>query len=605
MRLLRWSVLLLAAVAAAPACANINAAEDPPKAETPKVAEATPEVTYAHIEIQGSYPEAAQPAGLFGELSESLSTAVARFEKAAEDSKVHGVILHLNGPSLGWGKVDVLRKAIAGVRAKGKKVHAYLDGAGNLDYLVAAACDEIVMPESGMLTVVGMRAEVSFYKNLFELAGVKAEMLRVGEFKSAAEPYTRSSMSPEFRKEMEEVLDDYFKLLVKTIATSRKLDPAKVQAVIDAGPQSAVMAKEAGLIDRIAYEDELDASLAAAAKAKLKVLKKYGKKKIDTDFSGFGGMMKLMEVILGEEPKTKKSTKPKLAVLYASGAINTGKSGSDFMSGESSLGSETLIEAIREANGDPLVKAIVLRVNSPGGSALASDLMWRELERVEKPFVVSMGDVAASGGYYIAMGADRIFAEPGTLTGSIGVVGGKIALGGLYDKVGVNTEVIVRGKNSGIFSSTLPFTDEERAAMQKMLNDIYAQFTTKAAKGRKMEVEALEKLARGRVYSGEAALKLKLVDELGSLEDAIAYAQKQAGIEPGTKLERLILPKASNPFDSLFNLEGDVRQNRSALLEAAREIAPELAEDLQTLRWMQSLSHEPGLLVMPFKVRFK
>lgn len=562
-----------------------------------------PEVSFAHISLEGSYPETAQPAGLFGELTESLGVAATRIEKVADDAKVQGLILHIKQPTLGLGKVGVLRTAIAKVRAKGKKVYAYLDGAGNLDYLVAAACDEVVMPESGMLTVVGLRAEVTFYKKLFDLIGVQADMLRVGEFKSAGEPYTRTEMSPEFRKEMEEILDDFYKLLVEMTATSRKLDASKVQSAIDNGPQSPKVAKELGLIDRIAYEDELEAFLGESNKAKIKIVHKYGKKKIDTDFSGLAGMMKFIELATGEEPKTKKTTKPKIAVIYATGAIMTGKSSSDMFSGEATLGSETMIAAIRQANTDDSVKAIVLRVDSPGGSALASDLMWRELERVKKPFVASMGGVAASGGYYIAMGADRIFAEPGTLTGSIGVIGGKLAVKGVFDKLGVTTDVITRGKNAGLFSMTTPFSDTERESMQKMLNEIYAQFTTKAAKGRKMEVEKLEKLARGRVYSGSAALKLGLVDQLGSLEEAIAYAQKAAGIEPDTKLERLILPKASNPFDSLFGSTEDVRLRW--MQSTLQEVAAELPLEIRSLSVLSRLSKEKALMMLPFRLQVK
>ncbi len=288
--------------------------------------------------------------------------------------------------------------------------------------------------------------------------------------------------------------------------------------------------------------------------------------------------------------------------------INSGKSQSDFLSGESTMGSDTMIKAIRDANKDATVKAIVLRVDSPGGSALASDLMWHELELVKKPFVVSMGDVAASGGYYIAMGADRIFADPGTITGSIGVVGGKLALGGTYSKIGITTDIISRGKNSGVLSSTTPFSDSERNAMQRLLNDIYDQFTAKAAQGRKMPQEKLEKLARGRVYTGGAALKIGLVDELGSLDDAIAYAKKQAGVGPDEKLEKLILPKASSPLESLLgplDPNADTKAANTAVRHFLRSISPELEQNLQVLQLLQILSREPTLTLMPFRLIIK
>lgn len=562
--------------------------------------------TYAEIEIKGAYPEGAQLPGLFGELHESLDVAIGRLDKAANDDKISGVILRIHDPSIGWAKMNTFRKAIARIQAKGKKVHAWLPDASNMDYVLASACDEVVMPEPGTLMLVGMRAEVSFYKGLFDLIGVKAEMLRVGEFKSAAEPYTRTSMSPEFRREMEEILDDRFAMLVDAIAGPRKLAADKIKAAIDEGPLTSRQAKVLGLIDRLAYEDELEASLAKQAEGTtFKVVKKYGKKKADTDFSGLAGMMKMMEMLMGVEQPKRKSTKPKLAIIYASGTIMTGKSASDFLTGESTMGSDTMIKAIRDANKDATVKAIVLRVDSPGGSALASDLMWHELGQIKKPFVVSMGDVAASGGYYISMGANRVFADPGTITGSIGVVGGKFALNGLYNKIGITTDVISRGKNSGVLSSTHGFSDGERDSMQRLLNDVYDQFVSKAAQGRKMDKAKLEKLARGRVYTGSAALKIGLVDELGSLEDAIAYATKQAGVGPDEKLEHLMLPKATSPLESLFgplDPNADTRMTQAAMREMLHGISPDLAQNLHTLRLMQILSRERALAVMPFRL---
>ena len=562
------------------------------------------ELTYAQFDLKGSYPEGAQAPGLFGELHESLDRAVARFDQAAADDKITGIILRIDSPAIGWAKMRAFRQAIARVQAKGKKVHAYLDGADNMDFLLATACDEVVMPEPGVLMTIGVRAEVTFYKKLFDMIGVKAEMLRVGEYKSAAEPYSRTEMSPEFRKEMEEILDDFYQQIINTIASSRKLSAEKVTAAIDAGPLTALQAKELGLIDRIAYEDEVEAAIGASAGKTIKVVRKYGKKKIDTDFSGLAGMVKMMELLVGAEPQKRKSSNPKIAVIHAQGMITTGKSQTDFFTGESVMGSDTMIKAIREARKDSNVKAIVLRVDSPGGSALASDLMWHELELVDKPFIVSMGDVAGSGGYYIAMGADRIFADPGTITGSIGVVGGKFALNGLFEKVGITTDVISRGKNSGVMSTTHGFTDSERTAMQKLLNDIYAQFTTKAAKGRKMDVAQLEKLARGRVYTGSAALKLGLVDELGSLEEAIAYAKKQAGLKPDEKIERLSLPKPASPLESLFGSldPADAKLADPGVRRFLHSISPELDRSFQALHLLQSMSRERVMTIMPFRM---
>ena len=577
--------------------------------ETTKTEKTKPALHWGHIEIKGSYPEATALPGLFGELSESLSDCLARFDKAATDETLQGLILRIESPSIGWAKLNEIRTAIAKVRKAGKKVLAYIDDGASMDYLIAVACDEVIMPEPGSLMFLGLRAEVSFYKNLFDKLDVKAEMLRVGEYKSAAEPYSRTEMSKEFREEMESVLDSYFSQMKQIVAEARKQTPEKVEEAINAGPFTSAKAKELGLIDRIAYPDELESLAKGGPDSKVKITKKYGKKKLDTDFSGFTGMVKFMDLLMGIEQPKRKTTTSKLAIINAVGPIMTGTSKSDTFSGESTIGSETMIKAIRQANEDTTVKAIVMRVDSPGGSALASDLMWRELELVQKPFVISMGDVAASGGYYIAMGADKIFAEPGTITGSIGVVGGKLATQGLFDKIGINTSIITRGKNAGVMSMTTPFTETERAAMQEMMNDIYKQFTKKAASGRKMDHEKLEKLARGRIYTGLQAKELGLIDEIGTLADAIAAAKKLAGLKPDDKLEKLELPKPTSPFESLFGPIDAQAQMQAAQSQWLRttlsEISPELHQHVSAMGIFTRLAKEPRLVLMPFRISVK
>jgi len=601
--LLSWSALALLSVS------PLFAANAPGDAADKAEAVAKKKLSVAHIEITGGYSEGVSAPGLFGDVVETLGTALQRLDKAARDESLDAIILHISDPSIGWAKLNELRVGIQKVRAKGRKVYAWMESADTKGYLIAAACDQIVLPESGMLMLPGLRAEVSFYKNLFDKLSIEPQMLRVGEFKSAAEPYSRSEMSPAFREEMEAILDDYYRQIVETISADRKLTPDQVKAIIDTGLHTAADAKKLGLIDVVGYEDAIESLIKGDDKtAEVKITKGYGKKKIDTDFSGFTGMAKMMNMMMGVEPTTRKSTASKIAVISATGAIISGASSADSFFGEQTMGSTTMIKAIRQARDDSTVKAVVLRVDSPGGSALASDLMWHELEALDgkKPFIVSMGDTAASGGYYIAMGADRIFAEPGTLTGSIGVVGGKIAFEKFYEKIGITTSVVMRGKNSGVLSPTTAFTETERTAMQKMLNDIYAQFTTKAATGRKMDVEKLEKMARGRVYTGSQALQLGLVDELGTLGDAIAFAKKSAGIDPDTKLERLDLPKPTSPFESLFGpidpSSTSLGVTGSALLKSLPE---EVASQLRGLSIYDLLAKERVLTVLPYRVKVK
>ncbi len=600
---LAWSALALLSVS------PLLAANAPGDAGDKAEAVAKKKLSVAHIEITGGYSEGVSVPGLFGDVVETLGTALQRLDKAARDESLDAVILHISDPSIGWAKLNELRVGIQKMRAKGRKVYAWMESADTKGYLIAAACDQIVLPESGMLMLPGLRAEVSFYKNLFDKLSIEPQMLRVGEFKSAAEPYSRSEMSPAFREEMEAILDDYYRQIVETISAGRKLTPEQVKAIIDTGLHTAADAKKLGLIDVVGYEDAIESLIKGDDKtAEVKITKGYGKKKIDTDFSGFTGMAKMMNLMMGVEPTTRKSTAPKIAVINATGAIMSGASSTDMFFGEQTMGSTTMIKAIRQARDDSTVKAVVLRVDSPGGSALASDLMWHELEALDgkKPFIVSMGDTAASGGYYIAMGADRIFAEPGTLTGSIGVVGGKIAFEKFYEKIGITTSVVMRGKNSGVLSPTTAFSETERTAMQKMLNDIYAQFTTKAAAGRKMDVEKLEKMARGRVYTGSQALQLGLVDELGTLADAIAFAKKSAGMDPDAKMERLDLPKPTSPFESLFGpidpSSTSLGATGSALLKSLPE---EIASQLRGLSIYDLLAKERVLTVLPYRVQVK
>jgi protease-4 len=314
--------------------------------------------------------------------------------------------------------------------------------------------------------------------------------------------------------------------------------------------------------------------------------------------------MKLMS-----PPKKSSSKKPKIAVIYAVGPIVGGKGGGG-MFGGNSVGSTTMVEAIQQANKDETVKAIVLRVDSPGGSALASDLMWHELKRCKKPVIASMGDVAASGGYYISMGANKIFAEPGTLTGSIGVLGGKIVLGGLFEWGGVKTETLARGKNSGAFSSNTMFSKSEKESIRVLMQDIYDQFLDKTLAGRqaagvKMTKEKLLKLAGGRIWTGRQAKESGLVDELGTLDDAIAEAKIQGKFGKDVEPELLILPEQPSFLDRLIEGKFDSRFDGHASLMHLANKMPELRGHLQALEMLLNQRGEKAWLMMPHRISVK
>ncbi len=564
----------------------------------------------AHMRLSGSLDEAPVAEDpIFGRGGENLRAKLERIKKARDDKSVKALYLEIDGIEAGWGKLDELRRAIADFRASGKKAFAYLEGGESKDYMVALACDEVAMPESAWLMLTGMRAEVSFYKGLFDKLGVKADMLQMGDFKGAAEPYTRSEMSPQFRKQMETVIDDYFdRSLVASVAEGRKgkgLTAEKVRKLIDEGPYGARAAVAAGLIDRVAYADEFKASFKATLKADdAKIVKDYEKAKSkDVNLSNPFEILKLLS-----PPKATESKKPKVAVIYVTGVIATGKSSASLM-GEETCGSTTLIEAIRKADDDKTVKAIVLRVDSPGGSALASDLIWKALVQCKKPVVASMSDTAASGGYYISMAAKKIYAEPGTLTGSIGVVGGKIVTGGLEKKVGLTTDIITRGANASLFSTTTPFSDSERKAMTGLMKETYDGFVSKALEGRKragrkMTRDQLLELAGGRVWTGRQAKENGLVDELGTVADAVMAARKLAGVPEGDKLDILELPPSRSFLDSLMDSRSDGDAEARALGRVLRDV-PEMGESLRGVEALLRLRGEPVWAVLPCRVRVR
>lgn len=560
-------------------------------------------VRLALLTLKDALPETTAELGPFGEAFMDLREVQKRLEKAADDDSVAGVVLDIQNPDVGRGKVEELRAAIHRFRKGGKKIYAQLESAMPADYLIACACDEIILPEAGVIVLPGIHAEATFYKGLLSKVGVQADFIHMGAYKGAAEPLTRDKFSDPVRENMTTLIDSLYDDMVTTIVKERPLTIAQAKEVIDRGLLTATRAKELGLIDRVAYSDALRKELAAAHDAEsLVYVKNYGQKEIDTDFSGPMGFLKLMQTMMGGGASTGRARGKKIAVVYAVGAITTGKSQSSPFGG-SVLGSTTIVEALREANEDKQVAAIVLRIDSPGGSALASDLIWHETQVIEKPIVASMGDVAGSGGYYIAMGCDRIIATPGTVTGSIGVVGGKMAIRGLYEKLGVTTETIERGKNSGIFSSSGPFTDSQRAVVTDMMEDIYRQFTAKAAEGRKMPVEKLRELAGGRVYTGTQAKENGLIDELGTLHDAIAQAKQLAGLEKDADVRIEVLPEPTNFFESLF---GDLSKEEEVRISQGLEsLAPELVEIARQDHRLRSVFDGPAALVMPFELEIR
>ena len=521
-----------------------------------KQAEKKPAALIAQVTLAGSLPDGVGQGGLLADVAPHLHRVIERLEKAAGDDRVKGVVLSIESPDLGRARADELRAAVARLRKAGKPVAAHLVGSEPVHYMVALACDTITMPPAATLEITGVRAEVTFFKQLLDTLGVQAEILQVGEFKGAGEPLTRSTMSPQLRAQYEAFVGDLFEQLVERIAADRKLAPEKVRELVDTGVFTPEAAREAGLIDAVGYEDEVAAALAKKVElAEPKIARDYAARKMDNDFSGIGGLVKLVEMLSGQKQTAASGKQKQVAIVHVTGEIAEGKGRDDLLAG-GAAGSDAVIEAIRDAAQDDKVAAIVLRIDSPGGSALASDLIWREAERTKKPVVASLSDTAASGGYYVAVAADKIVAAPGTLTGSIGVVGGKIAVGNALDRYGVHTDVVSKGKNAGWLSMQTPFTAAEREAFMATMKDVYRLFTTKVAAGRKLDLAKLETLAEGRVFTGRMAKEAGLVDRLGTLDDAIDEAKQLAGLAADEEIERVLLPEPRGLFDDLFGMTG-------------------------------------------------
>jgi protease IV len=463
--------------------------------------------------------------GLFGGDSTTLQLrkVTRALREAATDKRIAGVVmlgsLQPDGFGSGFATLAEVRRALADFRKSGKPVIAYLDFATTADLYLAAGASELVMDPYGTLMVPGLASQPTFYAGAFEKFGVGVQVTKVGEFKSYAEPYVRKDLSPANREQLTKLLGDLWSDLVADLSADRKITPAKLQELIDREglirPEAAL---DAGLVDKLAYRDEVLTELRVAT----------GRTEIGDAFK----QIALTDYVhaLPKESEHKSNT---IAVVYAEGAIVDGEGNAD------EVGGERFARELRALREDDDVKAIVLRVNSPGGSATASEHIQRELRLAVdvKPVVVSMGSYAASGGYWISTYGSRIYAEPTTITGSIGVVGIHFDVQKLANNLGITWDGVKTGKYADIFTISRPKTEDELAVFQGMVEWIYGEFIRKVSQGRKLDPAEVRRMAGGRVWSGREAVKLGLVDELGGLDAAIAHAAELADIKNDYKLE--------------------------------------------------------------------
>jgi protease IV len=529
----------------------------------------------------------------FGGPDQSLTGLVMQFKKAKVDKRIKGILLDVNMSGVGWGKAEEIRDAITDFRTSGKPVYAYIEFGLNKEYYIATACDKIIVPPPGELFINGLAADVMFFRGSLDKLGIYPDIYQIGEYKTAGNMFTQKKMTDAHRKYIDELLNDLYDRYVNAIAQTRKKTPDEVKALIDNAPYNAEQAKAAGLIDEALYRDEVE-----------KQFKKLlGYKDTDSFVAVRGSQYRDVS------PESLGLNKgERIAVIYASGEIGSGSS-ENSPSGDQSIGSDTVAKALNDAAADKTIKAVVLRVDSPGGSGLASDIIWRAVETTnqKKPVVVSMSDVAASGGYYISASAAKIIAQPSTITGSIGVLAGKPVMRGFYDWLGISNEYVLRGKTAGMFRETEKFSDDERAKFEEWIKTTYYRdFVPKVAKGRNRDAQYIDSIAQGRVWTGQQAKDRGLVDEFGGLDKAIEVAKQLAKIPADKGVERVILPYPTTFLQELLSGGGE---NSNTDVQQQRAVYAALPEDarraLRYMALMDRMKNGETMLLMPFDLRVK
>lgn len=537
---------------------------------------------------RGDLPEVL-PDVVFGPGELTVRGYVELIRKAKTDTRITGILLRpgsLSSPF--WAKIQEVRDALDDFRASGKYVHAWLEYAGDREYYLASAADRVYLLPSATLDLTGIASYELFLRGTFDWIGTFPDFLHVGDYKSAVNTYMEKSLTPAHREMADSLNRSQYEQLVRGIADAREKSEDEVRALIDEGPFLPVDALRLGLIDEVAYEDELD--------------------DINDDLRGavFVEEEDYAQVSWSAAGVTRRS---KVAVINAVGVINSGRSGFDPVNG-AVVGADSLVEYIREARADRSVRAIVLRVDSPGGSSTASDVIWRELSisrENTRPLIVSMSDLAASGGYYIALAGDAIVAQPGTLTGSIGVYTGKFVTAGSLEKLGANIESISRGKQAEMYSPDRRFTPDERKRITESMQSVYDQFVERTAAARHMPPEKVDEVAQGRVWTGEQARQLGLVDELGGLYTAIGLAKQRARIPADEEVELVVYPPRRSVYEVLADeLQSPIgrlqeRYTADALIQLLgpreRKALSALLAPSRLFRSGQVLAHMPYVFV--------
>jgi protease-4 len=501
------------------------------------------------------------PDDVFGQVLGGDAATVRGFveslQRAKRDPRITSVLLVPSTLELPfWGKVQELRDAIVDFRQSGKTVVAFLEYGGDREYYLASAADRVFLLPTSPLDLTGIATYEIFLRGALDKLGAFPDFVHVGAYKTAVNQLTEKGFTPEHREMTASLNRDLYEQLVRGIAMARKKTPEEVRRLLDEGPFTPEAAMQAGLVDDLAYLDQLDDRVAA--------LKEEDESRDRVEEQDYRRIPARSLGIRGAS---------RIAVLYASGVIASGSSSQDTVNG-AVVGSDTIVEQLERIRDDDSIKAIVLRVDSPGGSSVASDVIWRELsitrdENPSRPLIASMSDLAASGGYYISAPAQVIVAQPGTLTGSIGIFGGKIVVGGTLEKIGIATETVQSGRNATLGSPFTPFTPDQRAKLQAYMDSFYQGFLAKVAQSRHKTPAEIHEVAQGRVWTGQQARERGLVDELGGLDRAIAIAKSRAGIPADEEVELVTYPPRRTLFEAVAEQFGSSRGSLWARLGGA------------------------------------
>lgn len=524
-----------------------------------------PQNSFLRIKLSGEIVDSDDS---FIQRSLSVRDLFCHLQRAKQDNRIKGILLRISSLRTGLAKIEDIGKMVSDFKVSGKPVIAFLESAGLREYYLATFADKIYTFKGAYIFLDGLASEATFFKHTLSKLGVQAEMFHIGEYKTATNTFTEDRMTPAHRESFQALLDDIYISTLMGIARNRDMDLEQIKRVVDESPMVPSAYLQAKFIDKIAYEDEI--------------------------FKEFDTRYNIVDFDIYRETTSPPpfQGKRKIAVIFASGEINSGESGDKSLFQGKILGSDTLVKQLESVRKNPKIAAVVLRIDSPGGSALASDVIRRKAELLakEKPLVISMADLAASGGYWIAMASPKIMALPQTITGSIGVIAGKFVLKNLYDHIGINKEIVKTSTYADMFSDYRRFTPEERQKLQQMMEIVYHDFLELVADNRNLDISEVDSVARGRVWAGKTAQELKLVDKMGGLLDAIDEARTLAKIPANEKIDVTVYPRKKTFLDFVFNV-------------IDTKIHAPLKIDIEAK--LEQYQHFFPALIMPYQITFK